>query len=39
MVASILMITNNIITKTLIQYFIHVFYLAISLQMESDVKF
>jgi hypothetical protein len=39
MVTSILMITNNIITKILIQYPIHFFCFAISLQMEGDVKF
>jgi len=33
------MIANNIITKILIQYFVHSFHLAIGLQMESGAKF
>jgi hypothetical protein len=39
MVAPILMIVDNIIMKIFIQYPIHFSCLAISLQMEGDVKF
>jgi hypothetical protein len=39
MVTPILMITDNIITKILIQYPIHYFYLAIGLWMEGSAKF
>jgi hypothetical protein len=39
MVAPIFMITDDIIMKILIQYFICSFCLAIDLWMESDIKF